>query len=1003
MGRYRFEPDILAGMEAAPVPFAVYQFIDRRVVTVALSGGFCELFGYEDRAQAYYDMDNDMYKGTYPEDIAAIADAAVRFATEDGEYNVVYRTRTNDCDDYIIVRAQGRHMYTESGVRLAYVWYTKEGDYDPEKADGADGLTQAFNQILREGSLAHQNRYDPLTGLPNMTYFFELAEAGVKRLRAEGRTAAILYIDLCGMKAFNNKWGFAGGDRLIQAFGHMLAAEFSSESCARFGQDHFAVFMDADGAEEKLACLFKACAALNGGISLPARVGICLVKDEQIEIGKACDRAKMACDANRRAFVSEYYYFDEKMLADAEKRQYVIDNLDAALEQGWVRVYYQPIVRAANGRVCDEEALSRWIDPEKGFLSPADFIPALEEARLIYKLDLYVVDKVLEKMKRQAEAGLYVVPQSVNLSRSDFDSCDIVEEIQRRVDASGIGRDKLTIEVTESVVGSDFEFMKAQVERFRALGFKVWMDDFGSGYSSLDVLQNIRFDLVKLDMRFMQQLDAGDEGKIILTELVKMMIGLGVDTVCEGVEREAQVEFLKEIGCTKLQGYYYCKPIPPEQIIERNRKGIQIGYENPDETDYYAMLGRVNLYDMSVIAGEDDQTLRHFFDTLPMAVIEVKGTVATYVRCNKAYRDFMERSFGLMFMNTAIDYADMPDIVGSGFVKAMLRCARDGNRVVLDEKTAEDTTVHSFVRRVAINPVTGTAAVVVAVLAITNKPEEAGTTYARIARSLSADYINLYYVNLETEQFIEYSSDALTQNLDAEQRGEDFFSVSRRGAEALLYAEDYEYFVSSFTREKVIRALDTQGAFTLTYRLMLAGQPTYVHMKAVRMQGDSAHIIIGVSNVDAQMRHRQELERMREERITFARVQALTGTYICIYTVNPETGRYVEYSATPDYDGLKVPREGEDFFDQVRRQTNRVVYSEDRAMVDAMLTRENVMREIERSGLFALGYRIVMNGAPIYINVKAALVEEKDGPQLIIGVNNVDAQVRREQALGLRR
>ena len=157
MGRYRFEPDILAGMEAAPVPFAVYQFIDRRVVTVALSGGFCELFGYEDRAQAYYDMDNDMYKGTYPEDIAAIADAAVRFATEDGEYNVVYRTRTNDCDDYIIVRAQGRHVYTESGVRLAYVWYTKEGVYDPEKADGADGLTQAFNQILREGSLAHQN------------------------------------------------------------------------------------------------------------------------------------------------------------------------------------------------------------------------------------------------------------------------------------------------------------------------------------------------------------------------------------------------------------------------------------------------------------------------------------------------------------------------------------------------------------------------------------------------------------------------------------------------------------------------------------------------------------------------------------------------------------------------------------------------------------------------------------------------------------------------------
>jgi len=182
---------------------------------------------------------------------------------------------------------------------------------------------------------------------------------------------------------------------------------------------------------------------------------------------------------------------------EATNRQYIIENIDRALEGKWIQVYVQPIIRAVNERVCDVEALARWFDPEMGVLSPASFIPALEEAGLIYKLDLYMIDRVLELIQAQMAEGFTVVPHSVNLSRSDFDACDIVEEIRRRVDDAGICRDRITIEITESVIGSDFEFMKAQVERFQKLGFAVWMDDFGSGYSSVDVLQSIRFDLLR--------------------------------------------------------------------------------------------------------------------------------------------------------------------------------------------------------------------------------------------------------------------------------------------------------------------------------------------------------------------------------------------------------------------------------------------------------------------------------------------------------------------------
>ena len=215
-------------------------------------------------------------------------------------------------------------------------------------------------------------------------------------------------------------------------------------------------------------------------------------------------------------------------------------------------------------------------------LPPSKFIPVLEEARLIYKLDLYVLDRVLEKMLAQKEAGLELVPQSLNLSRSDFDSCDIVEEICRRIDAAGIPRKMLSIEITESIVGSDFDFMKEQILRFKDLGFPVWMDDFGSGYSSLDVLQEIRFDLIKLDMRFLKRFHEGDESRIIITELVRMASGLGMEIIAEGVETKEQVDFLKEIGCTKLQGFYYGKAISFEELLERNRKGIQIGFEKTD-------------------------------------------------------------------------------------------------------------------------------------------------------------------------------------------------------------------------------------------------------------------------------------------------------------------------------------------------------------------------------------------------------------------------------------
>ncbi len=397
MERYHFSKQEQEILEALHQPFAIYQFVNKRVVTLVLSDGFCELFGYDKRAQAYYDMDHDMYKATHPDDVARISNDAYRFAVEDVPYDVIYRTRRhNDCG-YRIIHATGSHFFTRDGVRLAQVWYVDEGPYSEESDDIPAKLNSVLNRALHEDNTLKLTQYDYLTGLPSMTYFFELAEEGKKSIEKEGDNAVMLFIDLSGMKYFNSKYGFSEGDKLLQAFAKILNRIFNNERCCHVGGDHFAAYTGEEGLEDKLRQLFDDCSHLNGGNSLPVRVGIYSTGLDNVPACIACDRAKLACDSIRNTFESDYNYYKSSQLEEAERRRYVLTNLDRAIEEKWIKVFYQPIVRAVNGHVCDEEALARWIDPEKGFMSPAFFIPYLEDSRQIYKLDLYMLEQVLEK------------------------------------------------------------------------------------------------------------------------------------------------------------------------------------------------------------------------------------------------------------------------------------------------------------------------------------------------------------------------------------------------------------------------------------------------------------------------------------------------------------------------------------------------------------------------------------------------------------------------------
>ena len=830
------------------------------------------------------------------------------------------------------------------------------------------------NNDMREQNLFNEMNYDTLTGLPSMSFFFKLAEVGRNSMYEQEIPSAVVFINLKDLRFYNQKHGFIEGDALIRQLAEILDEQFGADNCSRFGQDHFAVFTEEKDLEKKLKTVFKEMKKANGGKSLAVRAGIYPDSMGLVETSLACDRAKFACKAIKDDKGSCFKYFDDKMLKWEVNRQYVVENIDRALAEDWITAYYQPIVRATNGKVCDEEALARWIDPDKGMLSPAEFIPILEDTKLIYKVDLHIVDVILERIKRQSAAGkLTAVPISINLSRTDFDACDIVEEIWNRVRIAGVPPELLTIEITESVVGQNYEYMKEQINRFKELGFCVWMDDFGSGYSSLEMLRELDFDLIKFDMRFMRKFDSSPKSRVLLTELMRMACSLNFETVCEGVETLEQVEFLSQIGCTKMQGYYFCKPISYDQILERYKTGKQIGFENPDESYYQKTISAINLYDLGALSNEDNESIRHYFNTLPMAIIESDGKNMEIARCNKSYSEFMEA------------YHKISDLF-QGYIR---QCKTQGQRILVNEMTDDGEVVNALVRHLIDNPINGKGAYAIAILEITPLGEQS-LTYTSVAKVLSADYIDLYHIDLKANTYTQYSHDMENANISAAKKGTDFFGAAAKDALQYIYKDDLAEFLEILTKENVLKAIEISGAFTHTYRLLLGDKYQYVNMKAVPMDKRKDQIIVGVNNVDAQMRQQAAIDKLKEDASAYAKASALLGDVIALYTVDPDTEEYVQYSANSDFSDLGTSTQGTEFFKTAVDEAEAVILPEDYDDFAESFTRDNVLELTKNGKVYMYSYRLKIANGAIKVTLRAGMVNENGKSQLIVGVCEAD-------------
>ncbi|WP_026653168.1 EAL domain-containing protein [Butyrivibrio proteoclasticus] len=677
---------------------------------------------------------------------------------------------------------------------------------------------------------------------------------------------------------------------------------------------------------------------------------------------------------------------------------YLVKNFDRAISEDWIETYYQPVVRTSNGRVCEDEALARWEDPEIGVLNAAEFVPALEEAGITEKLDLYILNQVIDKMKKQKKNKLQIVTTSINFSQVDFQSGDIVEQIDKIVSKAKIAKDKIAIEVSESSVSVNLDNTLDQLHRLQELGYKIELDDYGCSDISLLLYPDVHFDNVKINITLTRLATKYPKARIVLSELVKTAGKIGVETTVKGVETKKQYEFLSELGCAKLQGFYYCKPISLTEVFDRYEKGLQIGFENPEESDYYSAVDKISLHDISFIR-EKPGIDADLYDSLPMAIFEVDENSFTVMRQNSACMEYAQHNFPIYNKKVYIPFSDAKgNGPGTYTINSIKKASQSNELVIIDDRNYGGKNIHILLQRVAQNPVTGRNAVLFAVISVNDIDKTTDAlTYNYIARSLCEDYDAMYFVDLETNNFVVYTSDGTNRELSIEKHGEDFFKDAIDNKDGLIYEEDLEMFNEICTKENIIKSIDNHGAFSITYRANDKKGVHYVNFKAVRAKGDNKHIIIEVSDVDDQVKKQQMFATLQEEKIVYSRIAALAGSIFAVYSVDIADNSYIAYKTQEGVGLIGGKQKGEDFFEETRIRIKELILKEDYKEFERRVKKDNILNTIAKDGTFELRYSLIIAGEPKYVMFRAVVIKENDESKLIVGLIDIDAQVRKDQ------
>ena len=421
---------------------------------------------------------------------------------------------------------------------------------------------------LREtAAMINMIQYDRLTGLYSKQYFYQ--QAGEVLLRNPDQQYDIICSDIENFKLINDVFGVKAGDRLLRGIGNAYAERLKGIGiCGRLNSDQFACLLKHR--DDYTDDMFIEASILTNGLldihNIVMKWGIYNVEDRSVSIEQICDRALLAARSIKGQYGKYFAIYDDTLRNQLLREQAITDSMESALSQNQFLVYLQPKYRIKDEVLVGAEALVRWNHPVWGFLSPAEFIPLFEKNGFITRLDRFVWEKACAVLHDWDERGYYPMSVSVNVSRADIYNEDLADTLVKIIEKYDLDPSRLHLEITESAYTENPKQIIDTVTTLRELGFVIEMDDFGSGYSSLNMLNDMPIDILKLDMKFIRSEMAKPKSQGILQFIINLARWMNLSVVAEGVETKAQLLRLTEIGCDYVQGYYFAKPMPCQEF-----------------------------------------------------------------------------------------------------------------------------------------------------------------------------------------------------------------------------------------------------------------------------------------------------------------------------------------------------------------------------------------------------------------------------------------------------
>ena len=454
-----------------------------------------------------------------------------------------------------------------------------------------------------EAQLEHRAFHDPLTELPNRSLFMNRVEQGLVRLDRRGKALAILFFDLDRFKVVNDTMGHDKGDALLQEVGKRLYETLRpGDTAARFGGDEFTLLLeDLNGIDDARAITKRLIETLNKPIFLDGRefeitasIGVAMSFSRHDRASDLLRNADIAMYRAKNKGKARYEVFDVKMSAVALSRLQLEIELRQAVKWQQLRLDYQPLIDLSSGRVIGTEALVRWQHPDKGLISPTDFIPIAEESGMILSIGQWVLREACQQAKKWQTQfpSLWPLKMSVNMSARQFQGSDIAQIVADILEETELPAFCLELEITETAVMEDTDSTMVVLEKLRELGVKLAIDDFGTGYSSLAYIERFPLDSLKIDRSFVQTMGkvsrngkAKKERSVIMQAVQTLGQGLGIEITAEGIETDEQLAELREMGCAIGQGYFFAQPLSSSKMTDMLKDKTEIRVQHTLNSD----------------------------------------------------------------------------------------------------------------------------------------------------------------------------------------------------------------------------------------------------------------------------------------------------------------------------------------------------------------------------------------------------------------------------------